>query len=275
VIRASVGRALPTVLVFAGADPSGGAGIAADILSIASHGAHALPVITALTVQDNDRVYEVLPIDCEVLRRQVLALMGKVAIDAVKIGIPGSRSNAVAIAGLIGQLRRKQPDLPVVLDPVLASGAGDALTREDPREVLAPLLSLATLIVPNLPEAQALGGADGTLAGQAKRLRARGGGDVFITGGHADGDWVINRWFSAAGEREWRWPRLSGTFHGSGCTLAASIAARLACGDSMEHALGAAQLYCQQALEDSFSIASGQRIPLRSAEFCDYLRGNP
>jgi hydroxymethylpyrimidine/phosphomethylpyrimidine kinase len=273
--RGAAQRSRATVLVFAGADPSGGAGIAADILAVAAQGAHALPVITALTVQDNDRVYEVLPVDCEVVRRQVLALMGKVAIDAVKIGIPGSRSNAVAIAGLVGLLRRGQPDLPVVLDPVLASGAGDALARDAPLDVLAPLLSLATLIVPNLPEARALCGMDGTSAEQARRLRARGCGDVLVTGGHADGEWVVNRWFGAAGEREWRWPRLSGQFHGSGCTLASAIAARLARGDGMEQALGAAQLFCHRALEESFSIASGQRIPLRSAPFNDYLETTP
>jgi hydroxymethylpyrimidine/phosphomethylpyrimidine kinase len=262
----------PTVLVFAGADPSGGAGIAADILSIASHEAHALPVITALTVQDNDRVYEVLPVDSAVVRRQALALIRKVAICAVKIGIPGNRANAEVIAELIGQLRLTQPHLPVVLDPVLASGAGDALTSAD---ALAPLLPLATLVVPNLPEADALFGTVGTAAEQAAILRARGCGDVFITGGHADGEWVVNRWVGAWGGREWRWPRLPGEFHGSGCTLAASIAARLACGDSMEHALGAAQLYCHQALEDSFSIAGGQRIPHRSADFSDYSKGTP
>lgn len=240
----------PTVLVFAGADPSGGAGIAADILAIAAQGAHALPVITALTVQDNDRVYEVLPVDSGLVRRQALALMNKVAIDAVKIGIPGNRANAEAIAELIGQLRKIQPNLPVVLDPVLASGAGDALTRAD---ALASLLPLATLVVPNLPEADAL----------AASLRARGCGDVLITGGHADGDSVVNCWTGACGTREWRWPRLPEAFHGSGCTLASAIAARLACGDSMEQALGTAQQYCHQALEASFSIASGQRIPLR------------
>ena len=240
----------PTVLVFAGADPSGGAGIAADILAIAALGAHALPVITALTVQDNDRVYEVLPVDSGVVRRQAMALMNKVSIHAVKIGIPGNRANAEAIAALIGQLRLAQPDLPVVLDPVLASGAGDALTRAD---ALAPLLALATLVVPNLPEAEAL----------AASLRDRGCGDVLITGGHANGDWVVNCWIAAGGRREWRWPRLPGAFHGSGCTLASAIAARLACGDRMEQALGIAQQYCHRALEESFSIAGGQRIPLR------------
>jgi hydroxymethylpyrimidine/phosphomethylpyrimidine kinase len=257
------GGTRPTVLVFAGADPSGGAGIAADILSIAAMGAHALPVITALTVQDNDRVFEVLPVASDVVRRQALALVGKIAIRAVKIGIPGSRGNAEAIAELIRALRSHQPGLPVVLDPVLASGAGDALTCA---AALAPLLPLATLIVPNLPEARALCGATGTVAEQARSLRARGCGDVLVTGGHADGALLANRWFGAHGEREWRWPRLPGQFHGSGCTLAAAIAARLACGDSMEQALGAAQQYCHHALAAAFSIAAGQRIALRCTQ---------
>jgi hydroxymethylpyrimidine/phosphomethylpyrimidine kinase len=261
----------PTVLVFAGADPSGGAGIAADILAIAAQGAHALPVITALTVQDNDRVYEVLPVDSDVVWRQALALINKVAIHAVKIGIPGNRANAEAIAELVGKLRLTRPDLPVVLDPVLASGAGDALTRVD---ALAPLLRLASVIVPNLPEAKALCDTAATVADQAARLRARAGADVLVTGGHAEGALVANRWFGADGEREWRWPRLPGAFHGSGCTLASAIAARLACGDGMEQALGAAQQYCHQALADSFSIAGGQRIPLRAFS-TNTLEGTP
>jgi hydroxymethylpyrimidine/phosphomethylpyrimidine kinase len=250
----SGGRA--TVLVFAGADPSGGAGIAADILAIGAQGAHALPVITALTVQDNDRVYEVLPVAGDVVRRQALALIDKVRIHAVKLGIPGSRANAEMIAMLIGELRARQPGLPVVLDPVLSSGAGDALAREDARHVLAPLIPLASLIVPNLPEADALGGVAG--------LRDSGCANVLVTGGHADGETVVNRWFGAEGGREWRWPRLPGEFHGSGCTLASAIAARLACGDSMERAIGTAQAYCHGALAEAFSIAPGQRIPLRA-----------
>ena len=241
-----------TVLVFAGADPSGGAGIAADILAIAAMGAHALPVITALTVQDNERVFDVVPVASELVRRQAIALIDRIAIHAVKIGIPGNRANAEAIANLIGQLRLHVPGLPVVLDPVLASGAGDVLTRAD---ALAPLLALATLTVPNLPEAQALGLEDGMGIDT---------GDVLVTGGHAEGAMVVNRWFGAQGEKQWRWPRLPGQFHGSGCTLAAAIAARLACGDGMERALGTAQQYCHDALAGAFSIASGQRIPLRS-----------
>lgn len=250
----------PTVLVFAGLDPSGGAGIAADVLAIAAQGAHALPVVTALTVQDNDRVYEVVPVDSDLLRRQAQALIDKVDIDAVKLGIPGSRANALTIAALIGQLRSTRPGLPVVLDPVLASGAGDRLT---PADQLAPLFALASVIVPNLPEARTLGGADASLVEQAASLRARGCASVLVTGGHADGAVVVNRWFSDAGERVWLWPRLDGAFHGSGCTLAAAIAARLACGDGLEQALATGQQYCHQALEQSYSIAAGQRIPQR------------
>lgn len=248
------------MLVLAGADPSGGAGIAADILAIAAQGAHALPVITALTVQDNDRVYEVLPVDSDVLCRQVLALMNKVAIHAVKLGIPGNRANAEAIAALIGQLRRMQPNLPVVLDPVLASGAGDRLTSTD---ALDPLMSLATVVVPNLLEASALCAEGEIVIAQAASLLARGCGNVLITGGHAEGALVTNRWFSDAGERVWSWPRLPGTFHGSGCTLASAIAGRLALGDKVEQALDTAQRFCHHALEASFAIAEGQRIPLR------------
>jgi len=247
---------LPTVLVFAGVDPSGGAGIAADILAIAAQGAHALPVVTALTVQDNDRVFGVQAVAPEWLRRQALALIDKIAIHAVKIGIPGSAANAAVIAQLIAQLRQSRPDLPVVLDPVLASGHGDVLSRDDAVLALAPLLPVTTVIVPNGPEALALGGE--------AALRAQGCGHVLVTGGHGDGDSVINRWVDAGGgEREWRWPRLPGEFHGSGCTLASAIAARLAQGVPMQDALDGAQAYCHAALAGAYAIAPGQLMPQR------------
>lgn len=247
---------LPTVLVFAGVDPSGGAGIAADIVAIAAQGAHALPVVTALTVQDNDRVFGVQPVAPELLRRQALALTDKIAIDAVKIGIPGSAANAAVIAQLIAQLRLARPSLPVVLDPVLASGHGDVLSRDDAVLALAPLLPVTTVIVPNGPEALALGGE--------ANLRAQGCGHVLVTGGHGEGETIINRWFDADDEeREWRWPRLPGEFHGSGCTLASAIAARLAQGVPMQVALDGAQSYCHAALAGAYAIAPGQLMPQR------------
>lgn len=243
----------PTVLVFSGLDPSGGAGIAADLLAIAAQGVHALPLVTALTVQDQNRVHAVTAVDPALLTQQAQLLMASLRIDAVKLGIPGSRANAEAIAALVLQLRARQPDLPVVLDPVLASGHGDALARGDARTVLAPLLALMdsdySVVVPNLAEAAAIEGER-----CANRL---------ITGGHGDGLEVLNRWCGAHGETSWRWPRLEGEFHGSGCTLAAAIAARLALGESLAEALERAQAYTHQCLAASFSVGPGQRIPQR------------
>lgn len=253
----------PAVLVFAGVDPSGGAGIAADILAIGAQGGHALPVISALTVQDNDRVFEVWPVEADLLRRQARALIDKIAIGAVKIGIPGSAANARAIAELIVELRRRDPDLPVVLDPVLASGHGDTLSRGDAVAALAPLLALATLVAPNGPEALLLAGGLATPGEQAAHLLARGCGNVLITGGHGGGDEVVNRWFGPAASQQWRWPRLAGEFHGSGCTLASAIAARLARREPMASALAGAQAYCHQALASAYPIAAGQLMPRR------------
>jgi hydroxymethylpyrimidine/phosphomethylpyrimidine kinase len=238
-----------TVLVFAGLDPSGGAGIAADLTAIAAQGVHALPVITALTVQDHNRVYGVEPVDAALIVRQAQALIDAIEIDAVKIGIPGSRANAEAIAVLLAALRERRPGLPVVLDPVLASGHGDTLTRGDARAALAPLLALATVVTPNLGESQALD----TSACE----------HVLVTGGHGEGPQVVNRWLSAGQHWDWRWERLPGEFHGSGCTLASAIAARLALGEPVGKALDVAQAYVQRTLAQSFSIGPGQRIPRR------------
>lgn len=312
----------PCVLVFAGLDPSGGAGLAADLQAIAGQGAHALTVCTALTVQDNDRVFGVQPVEAELVLRQARALADKIAISAIKIGITGSAANAQAIAEFITWLRARGPtpprgddrtvgdqpaegaaawplsELPVVLDPVLASGHGDLLSRDDAVLALAPLLPLTTVITPNGPEALALS-ATAQPDAQAQVLRARGCRHVLITGGHADGDEVINRcWFgtgagagirprhagtssnadtpsnvdallsgatetSLPAPREWRWPRLDGAFHGSGCTLASAIAGQLALGLPTPIAVEQAQHYVYHALRDAYAIAPGQRIPLR------------
>ncbi|MGH8854739.1 MAG: bifunctional hydroxymethylpyrimidine kinase/phosphomethylpyrimidine kinase [Telluria sp.] len=245
---------VPTVLVFAGLDPGGGAGLAADIAAIGALGCHALPVATALTVQDNNRVHEVRPVDTAFLIRQADALIDTCSIDAVKIGIPGSRENAAAIARLLRQLRAADATLPVVLDPVLASGLGDPLGKGNALAALAELLPLATVLVPNLPEAQALG----TVPCE----------HVLVTGGHAGkdetGDVIINRWLcDGVEQRAWHMPRLPHSYHGSGCTLASAIAARLALGDPIDVALEHAQDYCHQTLAHAFWIAPGQRIPRR------------
>jgi hydroxymethylpyrimidine/phosphomethylpyrimidine kinase len=239
----------PLVMVFAGLDPSGGAGISADIEAIGANGAHALPIVTALTIQDNNRVHGIEPVNAELLLRQARVLMESFRVDGVKIGIPGNRANAEAIRTVVLALRERRPALPVVLDPVLSSGAGDPLARGNAVDALLPLLDVATLLVPNLPEAAAL-----------PRHRVA---DVLVTGGHAASGDVRNSWHSGGRVREWTWSRLAGEFHGSGCTLASAIAARLACGDAMEQALERGQLYTHSALTQSFAPGPGQRIPLR------------
>jgi thiamine-phosphate diphosphorylase/hydroxymethylpyrimidine kinase/phosphomethylpyrimidine kinase len=280
----------PSVLVFAGLDPSGGAGLAADITAISAMGAHALPVVTVLTVQDNDRVFRVQAVESALVRQQAMALTAKMPIAAVKIGIIGSVANAQVLADLIMQLRQSQPDLPVVLDPVLASGHGDALAQDDPLAIIAVLLPLASVILPNRPEAarlhtlarlegegaqdengsisanhQADHQADHQGARQAAFLLQAGCAAVLLKGGHADGAQVENIWFDHHGQRSWHWPRLAGSFHGSGCTLAASLAAALAL--KLPDPAHRAQAYTQGALEEAYRVAPGQLMPVRVTRF--------
>jgi len=260
----------PCVLVFSGSDPSGGAGISADIEAIAAQGAHALPIITAITVQDNDRVFSVHPVAIELILEQAQALANKIPISAIKIGIIGCRANAAAIALWIINLKKQYPHLPVILDPVLASGHGDALavdtTTTNPVELIAPLIRLASLITPNLHEAALLCPNATTPLQQAQQLMAYGTSSalsVLIKGGHSVETDITNYWFHDDQQMQWQWPRFSGEFHGSGCTLASAIAGQVACGRAMRHAVEMAQVYCQHSLEHAYSISSGQLIPER------------
>ena len=253
----------PCVLVFAGLDPSGGAGVQADIEAINAMSAHALPVITTLTVQDNDRVFAVHPVDAGILREQVGVLCKKFRIEVIKIGITGSKHNVAVIIETIKQLRQQKPDLPVVLDPVLASGHGDALAREDVVGMILPLQSQATLITPNLPEAVRLCAGETSLAAQVVQLLEYTP-HVLIKGGHGEDEKITNTWFSRTHQQSWQWPRLSGEFHGSGCTLASAIAAALATRQDMQSALSLAQFYVNASLKNAYSIAEGQRIPART-----------
>jgi hydroxymethylpyrimidine/phosphomethylpyrimidine kinase len=243
----------PLVLSFAATDPTGGAGLQADVLTLAALGCHPLSVATAVTVQDTHGVARVAALEAQLVAEQAARLLAELAVAAFKIGVVASAANAQAIAAVLAA----HPRVPVVLDPVLASGRGDALadaaTRDALREALVPR---ATVLTPNTLEAQALGGVAACLA--------RGCRYVLVTGTHAETPEVVNTLHSAQGvEREDRWPRLPGSYHGSGCTLAAAIAARLAHGDPVPAAVRAAQDYTWRALERGFRPAGGQYLPVR------------
>ena len=256
----------PCVLVFAGHDPSGGAGIQADIEAIAAQGAHALPVITALTVQDNDHAYAVHAVDAQIILQQAMTLVAKIPVSVVKIGIVAHKKNAAAIARFVEQLRQKRPQLHVIVDPVLGSGQGDRLSLDDAIEAIQPLLSVATLITPNLPELSRLSASADGVDAQAQALLLSTSADVLVKGGHGCEDQVRNSWYQTQhlqATQEWRWPKLAGEFHGSGCTLASAIAGRLAMGDSLPRALDKAQRYTQASLAHAYAIAPGQLIPQR------------
>lgn len=255
----------PCVLVFSGSDPSGGAGMQADIPTISALGCHPLSVPTALTVQDNVSVFAVHALAPELIQQQAQVLIDRFDIAAVKLGIAGSRRNAEAIAELIVALRRQRPQLPVVFDPVLANGKGDHLSADDAVLAVAPFYAVATIITPNLIEARRLCGDVDDPVLQAALLQQRGCAHVLLKGGHGPQQQdVLNRWFGPDGAyAAWTWPRLPDEFHGSGCTLAAALAAQLAKGLEMRAAIASAQQYCQHALATSYAIAPGQRIPNR------------
>lgn len=267
----------PLVLVFSATDPSSGAGMQADILTLASLGCHPLCVVTAVTVQDTVGVESVLPIDAEVVERQARAILEDMPVAAFKVGLLGSVENVVAVA----EIAADYPDIPLVFDPVLASGRGDDLTNEDMRSAMQELLlPQTTLLTPNSLEARRLTpggeeeeGEDDTTAGHpgldlhvcAHKLVEMGCQYVLVTGTHENTPQVVNTLYGDDGRklRADRWDRLPGSYHGSGCTLASAIAACLASGTDIETAVKEAQDYTWQALAKAFRPGMGQYIPDR------------
>lgn len=243
----------PLVLSFAATDPTGGAGLQADVLTLAALGCHPLSVATAITVQDTHGVARVQALDAQLVAEQAVRLLAELPVAAFKIGVVASAANAQAIGAVLAA----HPRVPVVLDPVLASGRGDALADRAVLEALrVHLLPRTSVLTPNTLEVRALGGVAACLA--------RGCRYVLVTGTHADTPEVVNTLYGAAGVvREDRWPRLPASYHGSGCTLASAIAARLAHGDAVPEAARAAQDYTWHALERGFRPASGQHLPRR------------
>lgn len=249
----------PNILVIAGHDPSGGAGIHADIETIHSLGGFAATLITGLTIQNSQNVLGFELVSETLLARQADALLADMTFSAVKIGMTGSPG----VIRFIAQVLDRLPGVPVVLDPVLAAEAGGSLSGDNvPDAMRRELMPRATLTTPNLPEAQRLAGAT-AIDECGQQLLDAGCPAVLITGTHDDTLEVRNHLFTANDHRSWAWPRLDGSFHGSGCTLASACATLLGLGQPLPEALENAQRYVHASLRRAWQAGRGQLIPER------------
>ena len=255
---------LPTVLVLAGHDPTGGAGLVADAEAIAACGGWALTIPTALTVQNCRDVQRVVPCDPDTMRAAAEAL-GEFDIAAIKVGLVADLATLDAVADIV----RRLPGVPLVVDPVLKAGGGRELSTAELvdafRERLLPLVDILT---PNRDELMRLSSLPGEDTERAVELMTLGCQAVLVTGTDSPavgtpGDRVAHTLHTPDQSRQWSWPRLEGRYHGSGCTLAASLAARLAAGESLVAACEQAQAFTWEALAHGWRPGSDQALPPR------------
>lgn len=260
VSQPSITSAPPIVLCIGGHDPSGGAGIQADAEAVRAAGAWPCMVVSCLTTQDTCGVRTIIPQPPDQVIAQCRLLLADSMIAACKIGLIGSAATARALVEILDEL----PDRPVVIDPVLASGAGDDLTDAALLEALRRgLLPRATVITPNLPEARTLAEASDP-SECATKLLATGCAWVLLTGTHDATEAVINRLHgTGTPAREWLWPRLPHTYHGSGCTLASHLAGLLARGFEVPAAAEQAQSFTWGSLKRALKTGRCQWTPNR------------
>lgn len=254
-------KSLPVVLVFAGNDPTGGAGIQADIETLASMGCHAAPVITAITIQDTQDVKGYFPLDMATIVEQARSVLEDMPVEAVKIGMLGSVDAIEAVATILVDY----PGLPVIFDPVLASGGGAELADMEMIDAIGQLLlPKTTILVPNSLEARTLAREADVLDACAHELMDNGCEYVLITGSHEQTEKVENIFYG--NDRildSFSWERLEGTYHGSGCTLASAIAGLIAQGLDPLSAVHEAQEFTWKSLQNGYRVGMGQLLPDR------------
>lgn len=224
------------ILIIAGSDSGGGAGIQADIKTVTMLGGHAMTAITAITAQNTLGVTGVHPVPADMVIAQIDAVARDIGVDAIKIGMIGSADTAARVADRLADL-----GAPIVFDPVMVATSGAALADADTIAAFARLMEMATLTTPNLPELAALGGE----AAAAERA-----GQLLVKGGHAPGDVLIDRLVDRNGEvMRWEDTRIDTRHtHGTGCTLASAIATGLGQGRTLEDAISRARQFVRAAL---------------------------
>jgi hydroxymethylpyrimidine/phosphomethylpyrimidine kinase len=251
-----------TALTIAGSDPSGGAGIQADLKTFAAFGVYGVSAITALTVQSTKGVEETAALSSDFVIAQIEALAGDLSIDATKIGMLATAAIVEAVAASIKEL-----ELPlVVVDPVLMSSSGVALIDDEGLQMLrAELLPLARVVTPNVPEAEVLSGRRITSLDEAREaaraIHGLGARAVIVTGGHAAGFEVVDLLFDGHAFQECRVTRVEARpTHGTGCTFASAVAACLALGHELPEAARRAQQFVAGAIEHSPDVGKGRAV---------------
>jgi hydroxymethylpyrimidine/phosphomethylpyrimidine kinase len=249
-------------LTIAGSDPSGGAGIQADLKTFAAHGVYGASAITAATVQSTSGVSDVVVLGGDFVSEQIEAIAGDMRLHAVKIGMLGTAAVVEAVAAAIEEL-----DLPqVVVDPVMVSTSGEQLLDADGvRTLCTELVPRALVVTPNIPEAEVLSGhaigsrEDARRA--ARTIQHMGCTAVIITGGHSAGDDVIDLLFDGTDFSEFRTPRVADVdLHGTGCTFSAALAANLANGRPLVESAARAQAYVAGALAQRLQPGRGRAV---------------
>jgi hydroxymethylpyrimidine/phosphomethylpyrimidine kinase len=245
---------VPVVLVIAGSDSGGGAGIQADAWAIRDHGALATTAITAVTAQHTRGVTRVAALAPEMVLAQADAVREDMDVRAIKIGMLANAAIARAVGGWLAAWADRPP---VVLDPVMVATSGDRLLDEDAIAAVRSMVPYAAVVTPNLPEADVLAGG-----GAAEAWAASAPVPVLLTGGDADGDVVVDRLVRPGlAPRVWEAPRIAGgPFHGTGCTLASAVAARLARGEPLEDAVDGAIRYVRARLAASLRPGRGSAV---------------
>lgn len=251
-------EAPPRVLVIAGSDSSGGAGIQADIKTITMLGGYAMTAITAITAQNTLGVQAVQPLTVEMVARQIDSCLSDIGADAVKIGMLGSAAIARCVADRLDRFAG-----PIVFDPVMVATSGSTLADEETIAAFTRLMSLATLITPNLPELEVLGGrvmnTEEAVYEAACGLAARHDAAILAKGGHGDGETVTDLLVSPSGSAV-RFDHLrleTRHTHGTGCTLSSAVATLLGRGQTLENAVRLARQYVFRALQAAPGFGSG------------------
>ena len=245
------------ILIVAGSDSGGGAGIQADIKTVTMLGGHAMTAVTAITAQNTQGVTAVHPIPAETILAQIDAVVSDIGVDAVKIGMIGSAFAAEQVASRLEQLKAEQPGVPIVFDPVMVATSGSSLADEPTIAAFGRLMDVATISTPNLPELKRLTSEEDPVAA-ALHLVGRHGCAVLIKGGHEEGDALADALIETDNMTSWQGQRIDTTStHGTGCTLASAIAVFLAQGSTLADSVARAREFVRVALREAPGLGGG------------------